>query len=166
MAISMNRAQRVALGATFALGAALLPLLSTGSAGAAASLCAKVTPAEMSSHLGIKSTKVTSEVNGSVTVCWYRVGANPDAAYIRIQSDDSRAGFNADRKSAAAQGESPKTDQNFGALPAFSTVLGSASYGYTFSVTVLKKSTEIAVGGVTTKLSNVEGLAKKLVAIN
>jgi hypothetical protein len=66
----------------------------------------------------------------------------------------------------AAQGESPKTDQNFGALPAFSTVLGSASYGYTFSVTVLKKSTEIAVDGVTTKLSNVEGLAKKLVAIN
>jgi hypothetical protein len=38
------------------------------------------------------------------------------------------------------------------ALPAFSTSLGSPSYGITYSVTVLKKSTELVVGGVTSKL--------------
>ena len=50
------------------------------------------------------------------------------------------------------------------AFPA-STSIGSASYGYTYSVTVLKKSTELAVGGVTKKLSNVEGLTKKVLSL-
>ncbi len=140
-------------------------MLVAGPASATSSLCKKVTTAEVSSFLGVKATKVSTDVNGSVTVCWYRVGANSQAAYVRIQTGDSRAGFNADKKAAATQSENPKTDLNFGALPAFSTSLGSASYGYTFSVTVLKKSTELVVGGVTSKLSNVEGLTKKVLSL-
>jgi hypothetical protein len=123
-----------------------------------------VTPSEVSSFLGVRATPVSPDVNRSVIVCWYWVGANPQAAFVRIQTGDNRKGFNADKKSAATQGEKPKTDLNFGSLPAFSTSLGSATYGYTFSVTVLKKSTELDVGGVTTKLSNVEGLAKKVLS--
>jgi hypothetical protein len=113
----------------------------------------------------VKATKVSQVVNGNVTVCWYRVGANTQAAFVRIQTGDSKTGFNVDRKSAATQGESPKTDPNFGTLPAFSTSLGSDSYGFTYSVTVLKKSTELVVGGVTKKLSNVEGLTKKVLSL-
>jgi hypothetical protein len=160
-----SHARLVAVGVTFSLGASLIPVLVGGPASATSSLCNKVTTAEVSSFLGVKATKVTSDVNGSVTVCWYRVGANSQAAYVRIQTADSRAGFNADKKAAAAQSEKPTTDSNFGAFPAFSTSLGSASYGYTYSVTVLKKSTELAVGGVTTKLSNVEQLTKKVLSL-
>jgi|GEM_PF-3378562 len=152
-------------GATFSLGASLVPVFATGPAGALSPFCNKVTTAEVSSFLGVKATKVTSNVNGSVTVCWYRVGANTQAAFIRVQTGDSKAGFNADKKAAAAQSEKPKTDLNFGALPAFSTSLGSPSYGITYSVTVLKKSTELVVGGVTSKLSNVEHLAKKVLSL-
>jgi hypothetical protein len=142
-----------------------MPVLAAVPVGASPTLCNKVTTAEVSSFLGVKATKVSSSVNGSVTVCWYRVGANSQAAYVRVQTGDNHAGFNADKKAAATQHENPKTDLNFGTLPAFSTSLGSPSYGYTYSVTVLKKSTELAVGGVTSKLSNVEHLTKKVLLL-
>jgi hypothetical protein len=165
MAMLTRRTQLIVAGVTIALGVSLAPVLGASSASATASICSKVTSAEVSSFLGVKATKVSSDVNGSVTVCWYRVGANTQAAFVRIQTGDNRTGFNADRKSAATQGEKPKTDLNFGALPAFSTSLGSASYGYTFSVTLLKKTTELVVGGVTSKLSNVEHLTKKVLLL-
>jgi hypothetical protein len=151
-------------GVTFSLGVVLAPMMA-GPASASSSLCSKVTTAEVSSFLAVKATKVSQDVNGTVTVCWYQVGANSQAAYVRIQTGDTRAGLNADKKSAATQGEHPKTDLNFAPLTAFSTSLGSPSYGYTYSVTVLKKSTELVIGGVTTKLSNVEGLTKKVLPL-
>lgn len=152
-------------GTPVSLGVSLVPAFVTGPASATSPFCNKVTTAEVSSYLGVKATKVSSNVNGSVTVCWYRVGANTQAAFVRIQTGDNKAGFNADKKAAAAQSEQPKTDLNFGALPAFSTSLGSPSYGYTYSVTVLKKTTELVLGGVTSKLSNVEHLAKKVLTL-
>ncbi len=113
-----------------------------GAASATSSWCQKVTTSEVSSVLGVKATKLFSQVNGNVTVCWYRVGANAQAAYVRIQMGDSKSGFNADRKAA-----------------------GSATYGYTYSVIVLKKSTELALGAATSKLSNVDHLAKKILSL-
>jgi hypothetical protein len=137
--------------------------VTSGLAGAS-SLCNKVTAAQVSSSLGAKATKVTTEVNGSVTVCWYQIGSNSHAAFVRTQTGDNVAGFDSDKKAAAAEDENPKSDLSFGKLLAFSTEIGSATYGYTFSVTVLSKSTELDVGGVTAKLSNVEGLAKEVLA--
>jgi hypothetical protein len=165
MTVLTKQARLVVAGVTFSLGVSLVPVISAGTASASTSFCNKVTPAEVSSFLGVKATKVSTVVNGSVTVCWYRVGANPQSAFVRIQTGDNKTGFNLDKKSAATQGEKPKTDLNFGSLPAFSTSLGSPSYGVTYSVTVLKKSTELVIGGVTTKLSNVEGLAKKALSL-
>lgn len=165
MAVMKRHARLIIAGVTFSLGVSLVPVLTAGPASATSSFCNKVTTVEVSSFLGVKATKVTSDVNGSVTICWYRVGANSQAAYVRIQTGDNKAGFNTDKKSAATQGENPKTDLNFGALPAFSASLGAPSYGYTYSVTILKKSTELVVGGVTSKLSNVERLAKKVLPL-
>lgn len=165
MSVLTKHARLVVAGVTFSLGVSLVPVITSVTASASSSLCSKVTSAEVSSFLAVKATKVSTVVNGSVTVCWYRVGANTQSAFVRIQTGDNKAGFNADRKSAQTQSENPKTDLNFGSLPAFSTSLGSASYGYTYSVTVLKKSTELVVGGVTTNLSNVEGLTKKVLSL-
>ncbi len=165
MELLHGRARLVLSGVALTLAAPLVVALPAIHASAASSLCQKVTAAEVSSYLGVKATKVSSDVNGNVTVCWYRVGTNAQAAYVRVQTGDSKSGFNADRKAAGTQSENPKADLNFGVLPAFSTSLGSPSYGYTYSVTVLKKSTELAVGGTTAKLSNVEHLTKKILSL-
>ena len=73
-------------------------------------------------------------------------------------------GFNADQKLATTYSENPKIDVNFKPYKAFSTILGSAAYGYTYSVEVLKKSTVVAVGATKVTLVKVEGQAKKVVA--
>lgn len=161
---SSRRVQYGVTGAICTIGVTLLSLIVANPSGASSSLCGKVTTAEVSSFFGAKATKVASDFNGSVTVCWYQIGANPHAAFVRTQTGDNLAGFNYDKKAAATESENPKADLSFGKLPAFSTTIGSASYGYTFSVTVLRKSTELDVGGVTSKLSNVEGLAKKVLS--
>ena len=165
MAGSKRPARLVAAGVALSLGASMVPVFAAGSASASSSICNKVTTAEVSSFLGVKATKVSTDVNGYTTVCWIHVGSNSAAAYIRVQTHDSQRGFNADKKVAATQGESPTPDLNFGKLSAFSTSLGSASYGYTYSVTILKKSTELTVGGVTKRLSNVEHLTKKVLTL-
>ncbi|HEV3186985.1 MAG TPA: hypothetical protein VGZ04_02950 [Acidimicrobiales bacterium] len=165
MPVLSRHARLVVAGVTISLGATLVPVLAGGPAGATSSLCTKVTTAEVSTFLGVKATKVTTTVNGNVTVCWYRVGSNTQSAFVRVQTGDNKAGFNLDKKSAQTQGEKPKSDVSFGSLLAFSASLGSPSYGVTYSVTVLKKSTELTIGGVTTKLSNVEGLTKKVLLL-
>jgi len=126
------------------------------------SLCKSVSVAEVSNSLGVKATKVTGTANGSTTVCWYVVGANTHGVFVRAQTHDNLAGYNRDLKNAKNYGEHPKAIANFKPYPAFSTWLGAAAYGYTYSVTVLKKSTELAVGGTKTTLAKVEGLTAKV----
>jgi len=161
----MRKNPSVTLGAVLATAvvSSLLPLTSGAVANASpAALCQKVTPGEVSQVLGVKATKVTSDLNGNVTVCWYRVGANSQAVYVRSQSGDSLSGFNADKKAAAAQQEHPKVDVHFTPNPAFSTSIGSATYGYTYSVVVLKGHAELSVGAANVTLAKVEALTKKV----
>jgi len=157
----------IAITAVVVIGTMLGPLASVQPSGASTpSLCQKVSAAEVSATLGLKATSSSSQVNGSVTVCWYKVGANSQAVYVRTQTGDDTAGFNADQKMAKTQGENPKADLKFKPYRAFSTTLGSAAYGgVTYSVTVLKKTTELSLGGVKTSLTSVESLAKKVLAI-
>lgn len=145
-------------------GAPVVPLSATAIAQGAPSLCQKVAAAEVSTALGVKATSASSQVNGSVTVCWYRIGALSQAVFVRTQTADNLAGFNADRKLAAKYAQSPKPDTHFAPNPAFSTTVGSASYGYTYSVTVLKRSTELQVGSSKASLAKVEVLARKVLA--
>ena len=92
MSVLTKHARLVVEGVTFSLGASLVPVLTSVPASAASSLCNKVTTPEVSSFLAVKATKVSTVVNGSVTVCWYRVGANTQAAFVRIQTGDNKAG--------------------------------------------------------------------------
>jgi len=151
------------------LGAVVLSLAVAAPAASAAalprstpSLCKHVTVAEVSKALGVKATKVTGTVNGNTTVCWYTVGANTHGVFVRTQTHDNTAGYNQDYKNAKTYGEHPKAISNYKPYPAFSTWLGSASYGYTYSVTVLKKSTELGIGAAKTTLAKVEGLTAKV----
>ncbi len=157
---------RGAVAAVVALGLSALGPLSAGpSAASPSSLCNKLSVATISATLNVKATSVSAQTNGSVTVCWYKVGANSQAVFVRAQSQDTLAGFNTDRKMAKTQGENPKTDSNFGPYPAFSTSLGSPSYGITYSVTVMKKSTELSLGAVNVTQASGESLAKKFLAM-
>jgi hypothetical protein len=132
---------------------------------AAGSICLTETGAKVGAVLGLKVTKTSPEVQGSVTVCWYQVGANSHAVFVRVQTHDTLSGFHADMKTAKTYKENPKTDTSFSPYPAFSTSIGSATYGYTYSVTVLKRSTEIAVGATGATLTKVTALAKKVLAL-
>lgn len=134
-------------------------------AGAQSSLCQKVSLAEVSSTLGVKATRVTPTINGNVTVCWYKVGSNANAVFVRLQTHDNSAGFSADKKLAAQEDEKPVADKHFGPWNAFSTSIGSPSYGYTYSVTILKSSTELAVGAAHSRLASVEALARKVLPL-
>ena len=116
----------------------------------------------MSQALGVQATKVTKDLNGSVTVCWYRVRANGQAVYVRAQSGDNLARFNGDLNAAKTQQQNPKPDVHFKPNAAFSTSIGSATYGYTFSVVVLKGHVELSVGAVKVTLAKVESLTKKV----
>ena len=150
---------------SLSLATIVIPLSLAATASASSvSLCKSVTSAEVSKALGVKVSTVSKQVNGSVTVCWYKVGANPQAVYVRSQTGDSAAGFQTDLKAARTQQQNPKTDPRFAPYKAFSTSIGSQTYGFTYSVTVLKKSTELSVGAANTTLSKVEGLAKKVLA--
>lgn len=116
--------------------------------------------------LGVKIAKVTKVVSGDVTVCWYQIGTLTHDAFIRSQTHDSLTGIIADQKLAKTYSEKPKVDVNFKPYKAFTTTLGSATYGYTYSVEVLKNSTVVAVGATKVTLVKVEGLAKKVVAVS
>ena len=166
MKVPNRRSRIVVWGVTAVVGASVVVPWSFGPlAGASSgSLCQRVSSNEVAATLGVKIAKVTKVVNGDVTLCWYQIGTLTHAAFIRSQRHDSVAGFNADQKLAKTYSENPKVDVNFKPYKAFSTVLGSATYGYTYSVEVLKQSTVIAVGATKVTLLKVEGLAKKVVA--
>lgn len=132
---------------------------------AAGSICSTETGAKVGAALGLKVTKTSPEVQGSVTVCWYQVGANSHAVFVRVQTHDTKSGYQADIKTAKSYKENPKADTSFSPYPAFSTSIGSPTYGYTYSVTVLKKSTEAAVGATGVTLSEVTTLAKQVLAL-
>ena len=147
----------LALGLT-SLGAPLV--LAGTAAGSANSLCRQLSAPRVAKALDLKVTGETTVSNGDVAVCWYRVGANSQAVFIRTQANDSVSGLRADRANATKQGEHPKTDLHFKPESAFSTSIGSATYGSTYSVTVLKKRTEVSVGAVHTTLVKVEALTR------
>ena len=150
-------------GLAVVVASALVPFTSGGVASASSgSLCQKVTPGEVSQVLGVKATKVTKDLNGSVAVCWYQVGINTEAVYVRAQTGDNLAGYNADMKAAKTQQEHPKPDVHFKPNSAFSTSIGSATYGYTYSVVVLKGHVELSVGAANVTLAKVESLTKKV----
>jgi len=128
------------------------------------SLCSRVSPSTVASTLGVKIAHVSKVVNGNVTVCWYQIGSLTHAAFIRSQTGDNLEGFAADQKLAGTYHENPKSDPNFKPNKAFSTTLGSATYGYTYSVEVLKNTTVIAAGATKVTLAKVEALAKKVAA--
>ncbi|MDE3064056.1 MAG: hypothetical protein KGJ36_00100 [Acidobacteriota bacterium] len=143
-----------------------VPLVASGPAvGASTSVCASETASRVGSALGLKVTKETKVVQGSVTVCWYQVGANSHAAFVRVQAHDTLAGYKLDLKNAATYGEHPKADSSFSPAPAFDTSVGAATYGYTYGVTVLKSGVEVAVGGAGTTLSRLRGMAKAVLAL-
>jgi hypothetical protein len=133
---------------------------------ALSTLCQKVSLSQVSSTLGVKATKITPEYNGNVTVCWFRVGANADAVYVRRQTGVNVGVYNLNKATAKTQGEKPIADKHFAPFGAYSTSIGSATYGYTNAVTILKKSTEIDVGAVNVKLIKVESLAKKVLPLS
>ena len=164
----MTCSRALALGCTVVFAATLLAPVTFGAlAGASTvSLCQRVSSNEVATTLGVKIAKVTKVVNGDVTVCWYQIGTLSHAAFIRVQTNDNLSGFTADQKFAKTYSENPKVDTNFKPHKAFSTTLGSASYGYTYSVEVLKNSTVVAVGATKATLDKVEQLAKKVLAIS
>ena len=164
----IRRSRVLALGCTVVFAATFqVPATFGALAGASAvSLCQRVTSNEVATTLGVKIIKVAKVVNGDVTVCWYQIGALSHAAFLRVQTHDSLSGFTADQKLAKTYSENPKIDINFKPHKAFSTTLGSASYGYTYSVEVLKNSTVVAVGATKVTLDKVEGLAKKILAVS
>jgi hypothetical protein len=109
---------RRALGAlALAVATVTVPLSVTSNASATPSLCGLITPALVSSTLGLHASAGDKQVNGSVTVCWYRVGALSKAAFVRTQPSDTLTGFNADRKLAAQYSESPRPDTHFAPYP-------------------------------------------------
>ena len=161
-----NTTTSVVASAIVAVGVILTPLsFATSSSASSVTLCKAVTLHEVSSALGLKVTKVARQVNGSVTVCWYQVGANSQAVYVRSQTSDNTAGWKSDMKAAKSEQENPNADAKFAPYKAFSTSVGSQTYGLTYSVVILKKSTELSVGAANTSLAKVEGLAKKVLGI-
>ena len=166
MAMKSPGLSRVATAAAMmcvALGAALVGAVSP--AGAATNLCQKVTAAEVSAALGVKVIKPSTVINGSVTVCWFQVGSIPNSIYVRSAIGAGSAVFASDRSQSKTQGEHPVTDHHFAPYSAFSTSLGSASYGYTYGVVVLKKKNELSVGASHVSLAKVEALAKKVLPL-
>jgi hypothetical protein len=108
---------------------------------------------------------VTPDLNGSVTVCWYQVGSNPDAVYVRSSIGSGLSVFNLNKSQSKTQGEHPVNDTHFSPYSAFSTSLGSPSYGVTYGVVVLKKKNELDVGASKVSLAKVETLAKRVLPL-
>ena len=166
MAPSVGRRSLAAALATVLAGFAFVGL-GSAPAGAAANklapgaLCKKLTPAMVSKVLGVKATGVTPQVSGTQTVCWYKVGTDTTAVYVRAATSYTKAKFNADQKLSAATNQHPKKDTKFGALPAFSSSLSSPISGTVYSVTVLKGTAEIQAGATKVSLAKVEALAKQ-----
>jgi hypothetical protein len=166
---TVKRHSRGRTAAAWAVASVALIAVTLGGVGSSsasqASLCQKVSSSEVGAALGLKVSKVTKDVNDTVTVCWYQVGKVSHAVFVRAQTPDNVAGYKADMKLAKSYNENPKADSNFAPYMAFSTTLGSTTYGVTYSVTVLKKSTELDIGGTGTTLAKVETLAKKILPI-
>jgi hypothetical protein len=97
---------------------------------------------------------------------FYQRRAEQHREFTRDQPHDNLSGFNADQELAKTYSENPMADINFKPHKAFSTTLGSASYGYAYSVEVLKNSTVVAVGATKVTLETVEALAKKVLAVS
>ena len=97
---------------------------------------------------------------------FYQRRAEQHREFIRDQLHDNLSGLYVDQKLAKTYSERPMADMNFKPHKAFSTTLGSASYGYTYSVEVLKNSTVVAVGATKVTLEEVEGLAKQVLAVS
>ena len=96
---------------------------------------------------------------------FYQRRAEQHREFIRDQPHDNLSGFNADQEVVKTYCEIPMADINFKPHKAFSTTLGSASYGYTYSVEVLKNST-VAVGTTKVALEKLEAPAKKVLAVS
>ena len=148
-----------------AAGLMLGLLAASPPASAGQTVCQRLTGGFVASTLGLKVGGESTTIQGDVAVCWYRVGANSHGVSVRVQTHDSAAGFASDRKMAGTYGESPKTDTHFSPYPAFSTSLGSPSYGVTYSVTVLKSKTELQVSGAGTTLARIEALAHHVLSL-
>lgn len=90
-----------------------------------------------------------------VVVCSYPRGANPSAVIVRIQEDQTAAGF------AAAKAGFAKSGQKTVDVPdmfdgAYRSQLGSTTYGVTRTLVVLRGSTEVLV----TAPTSFDGLTK------
>jgi len=134
-------------------------------ASASQTVCQKLTDSLVASTLSLKVSGESTSTQGDVAVCWYKVGPNAHAVSVRVQTHDNAAGFASDRKLAGTYGENPRTDTHFGSYPAFSTSLGAPSYGVTYSVTVLKSTTELQVGGAGTTLAKIEALTHRALTL-
>jgi uncharacterized membrane protein len=157
---------KISLTATTVTLAMSAPIaVGVSAADATSNLCQQVTTAEVSAALGVKVTKVTPDLNGSVTVCWYQVGSNPDAVYVRSSIGSGLSVFNLNKSQSKTQGEHPVNDTHFSPYSAFSTSLGSPSYGVTYGVVVLKKKNELDVGASKVSLAKVETLAKRVLPL-
>jgi len=166
MPTNFSRLYKVRAAAAILASGILIPLaLGPSVAAAAPTLCQKVSVGEVSVALGVKVTKVTPVLNGSVTVCWYQVGSNPDAVYVRSSIGTGVSVFNLNKSQSKTQGEHPTTDKHFPPYSAFSTWLGSASYGFTYGVVILKNKNELDVGATKVSLAKVEALAKKVLPL-
>lgn len=164
MSLSSSPLITVALSvSTFSIAVCAPLVLAPSAANAAADLCHQVTAAEVSGALGVKVTAVTPVHNANITVCWYKVGTNANAIYVRSSIGSGDAGFALNR--SRSQGEHLASDKHFAPYSAFSIWLGAASYGYTYGVVILKNKNELDVGGVATSLAKIEGLAKKVLPL-
>jgi hypothetical protein len=155
----------VAIAASATLLAAA-PVSAVPAALAPGALCKKLTPAMVSKTLGVKATAVTKQISGTQTVCWYTVGGDTTAVFVRGATAYSMAKYTADKKLSASTNQHPKADTKFGKLPAFSSSLSSPVTGTTYSVTVLKGTTEIQTGASKVSLAKVEALAKAALAFS
>jgi len=127
--------------------------------------CKKVPLATITAVLGKKATKVTPQVGGTSVVCWYTVAKQDHAVFVRYSTNYTVAKYNADKKLSQSTGQHPKADSKFAPYQAFSSYVGSAAYGYTYSVTVLKKSNELQVGASNSTLAKMEALTKKILPV-
>jgi hypothetical protein len=163
----VRRTRKALLAGALAASATFIPLVASGTAGATAhprtpSICSKETPAVVGKALGITIQSSSFATSGTVVLCRYFFGVGK-LALVRTETHDNLAGYNNDFKDNKAQGSNPKADPNFKPYPAFSTSLGSPPSGPTYSVVVLKGSTELSISAsVPVTLKKLEGLAKSI----
>jgi hypothetical protein len=111
---------------------------------ATASTCSLVPPSLLKSTLGLKVGSPKVVVNGTVTVCSYPKGTNPQAVIVRFEKRVTTSMFTAYRKSDQKHGEKITILHNFDPHPAYLGTIGNAPY-VTDAVNVLKRSTYLQV---------------------